>query len=80
MASGFGTNGFPMALFFGTNKHIQEWFIMLNSLIFGLGFFVGGSLLVRFLENGERHFLFISFIVIIFASLNLGIVLQKRYG
>ena len=20
----FGTNGFPMALFFGTNKHIQE--------------------------------------------------------
>jgi hypothetical protein len=53
---------------------------MLNSLIVGLGFFVGGSLLVRFLENGEPHLLFISIIVIIFASLNLGIILQKRYG
>jgi lipopolysaccharide export LptBFGC system permease protein LptF len=69
-----------MAFYFGTNKHIQEGFIMLNSLIVGLGFFVGGGLLVRFLENGEPHLLFISFIVIIFASLNLGIILQKRYS
>lgn len=80
MAPGFGTNGFPMAFFFGTNKHIQEGFIMLNLLIVGVGFFVGATLLVNFLDSGDQTLLFISIILFILGSLNLGILLQKKYG